>query len=60
MPVKISMRLSNNNPSITQIKALTLHKEGLSKAPQPSSSLNTSMITRIHTTKPGCGSCGRH
>jgi hypothetical protein len=22
--------------------------------------LNSTMIARIHTVKPGCGSCGRH
>jgi hypothetical protein len=56
MPAKIFMNLSNENrrfaPQVQQ-------KQGI----QPSSanpSLHAKMIQRIHTVKPGCGSCGKH
>jgi hypothetical protein len=29
-------------------------------APKAPSALNASIISRIHSVRPGCGSCGRH
>ena len=56
MPRKINMVISNNNyPSMFQPK-LTQSANNIAK---PSSALNAPLISRIHTTKPGCGSCGR-
>lgn len=58
MPAKMKMFISNNNgvpnmnyslPQTPQTKPLTTN----------SGSLNSSMITRIHTARAGCGSCGR-
>ena len=54
MPAKMKMIISNNNgvptlPQIPQTKPVAAS----------SGSLNSSMITRIHTARAGCGSCGR-
>jgi len=57
---KINMFLSNGNPSTAQLRAHGIKKVAADEAPKPSSALGASMIKRIHTTKPGCGSCGRH
>lgn len=57
MPRKINMVISNNNyPSMFQPK---LTQTASNYVPKPSSALNAPLISRIHTTKPGCGSCGR-
>ena len=64
MPAVIKMRLSNGNPTFQQIAAYS--KANLAPVPQnlptnKNTALNSSsMITRIHNVKPGCGSCGRH
>jgi hypothetical protein len=29
-------------------------------SPKAPSALNASIISRIHSVRPGCGSCGRH
>jgi hypothetical protein len=57
MPRKIFMKLSNNQ---------TFNHEQTTKNFQPVPStksvtigLNNSMISRVYTAKPGCGSCGR-
>ena len=56
MPAKMTMQISNGN-----------YYSGVA-APAPSKTvvtpprkigLNASMIQRIHTIRPGCGSCGR-
>jgi hypothetical protein len=62
MPHKILMILSNNQtykpeptakhfqPNVAQTPAVSKSVNG---------GFNSSMIGRIHTIKPGCGSCGR-
>jgi hypothetical protein len=63
MPANIKMTLSNGNPTLAQIAALT-YSSNISPIPKTTQlkstgPLNSGMIHRIHTTKPGCGSCGR-
>ena len=63
MPATIKMSLSNGNPTSAQIAALT-YSSNMSPVPKSTqlksnAPLTSSMINRIHTTKPGCGSCGR-
>jgi hypothetical protein len=59
MPQKIQMFLSNGHPSPTQFKIFNNSNVIASAAPSPPSSLNVSMISRIYSVKPGCGSCGK-
>ncbi len=63
MPATIKMSLSNGNPTMAQIAAFRGYSN---MSPVPKSTqikanapLTSGMINRIHTTKPGCGSCGR-
>lgn len=62
MPAKINMFLSNGNYVPQQAKK-TINIANLAVAPsqakQVNTSLNNSMISRIHNARPGCGSCGR-
>jgi len=55
MPQKINMFISNGNILPPQMSS----NSNLAVAPKVNSSLNNSMISRIHNVKPGCGSCGR-
>ena len=59
MPAFMKMRLSNGNPSPLQIAN---YSQKIATAPivTAPSSLHSSMISRIHSLKPGCGGCGRH
>jgi hypothetical protein len=65
MPQKILMILSNNQtyrpePIANQFQpnvAQTPISKGIS--PGVNGAFSNSMIGRIHTIKPGCGSCGR-
>ena len=61
MPAIIRMSLSNGNPTQAQIKALTYSASiaSISKTPQNIPLSSGGMIQRIHTVKPGCGSCGK-
>ena len=62
MPTKINMFISNGNPTPKFNPLSNINYANLSVAPTVKSAqfgLNSSMISRIHTTKPGCGSCGR-
>ena len=54
----MSLNTNNNNFSMQQYMATMNH---LQKAvPTPKNvSLKTPMIGRIHSIRPGCGSCGR-
>jgi len=61
MPQKINMVLNNGNQiprSLNQNFSANLASAPVTRA-APSSSLNSSIIARIHSVKPGCGSCGR-
>ena len=53
MPQKINMFISNGN-----VAPRMNPNAGINYATAPSS-LNSSMVGRIHSVKPGCGSCGR-
>ena len=60
----MKMSLSNGNPTIAQIAAFRGYNSNISPVPKSTQAkanvpLNSGMINRIHTTKPGCGSCGR-
>lgn len=56
----MNMLLSNGNPTRAQIVTRNIANQATISRPQPSSALTAPIIGRIHTTKPGCGSCGRH
>jgi len=56
MPKKINMIISNGNTISSQIRSLSVNTN---LANNVSNALAAPMISRIHTIKPGCGSCGR-
>jgi hypothetical protein len=58
MPAKIKMNLFNGNMSASYIASV--QSQQAVKAVNIPSSLKSSMISRIHNVKPGCGGCGRH
>jgi hypothetical protein len=60
----MKMSLSNGNPTSAQIAAFRGYNTNISPVPKSTQAkangpLNASMIGRIHSVKPGCGSCGR-
>ncbi len=57
MPAKIKMTLFNGNMSAAYIASA--QSQPVVKAVNIPSSLKSSMISRIHNVKPGCGGCGR-
>ena len=64
MPQKIHMYISNGNVAPRYNPTGTVNYANLAVAPTTTnvvapSTLNSSMIGRIHSIKPGCGSCGR-
>ena len=64
MPSKIKMVISNGNSMPRANPSFNINYANLAVAPTTvntvaPSSLNSSMIGRIHSIKPGCGSCGR-
>lgn len=63
MPQKINMFITNGNVAPrSNIVASSINYANLAVAPSAvvaPSTLNSSMIGRIHSIKPGCGSCGR-
>jgi hypothetical protein len=58
MPAKLKMTLFNGNMSASYI-ASAQAQQAVKPVNIPSS-LKSSMISRIHNVKPGCGGCGRH
>lgn len=63
MPQKINMFITNGNvaPRSNNVSS-SINYANLAVAPTAvvvPSTLNSSMIGRIHSIKPGCGSCGR-
>lgn len=66
MPQKMYMSIINGNQSPIvqqqqrQINAANLATTQTIATPKAPSSLAAPIISRIHTVKPGCGSCGRH
>lgn len=64
MPQKIGMILTNNynNVALQQAYIASLQRNTAANTnmnTNTKTSLNDSMIGRIHNIKPGCGSCGR-
>ena len=63
MPSKIKMIISNGYSMPKSTSASSINYANLAVAPTVNtvipSTLNSSMIGRIHSIKPGCGSCGR-
>jgi hypothetical protein len=62
MPAKINMFLSNGNhfPQKSRLQINTANLDTISRSiPAPATSLNAPIITRIHGTPSGCGSCGK-
>jgi hypothetical protein len=64
MPQKINMFISNGNVAPKMNPNAGINYANLAVAPAKNvatapSSLNSSMVGRIHSVKPGCGSCGR-
>ena len=57
MPQKIHMQIfnSNNNAQIYNKMNAAISAKKMNIP----SSMNSPMISRIHLSKPGCGSCGR-
>ncbi len=59
MPQKLNMLITNGNFIPANVKS-QINVANLAVIPTPKSApLNSSMITRIHNVRPGCGSCGR-
>lgn len=56
MPKKINMIISNGNTISSHVRSLSVNTN---LANNVSNALAAPMISRIHTIKPGCGSCGR-
>ena len=56
MHKKINMIISNGNTISSQVRSLSVNTD---LAKNVSNALAAPMISRIHTIKPGCGSCGR-
>lgn len=60
----MKMYISNGNQTLLQMEMLNRLKAAPAPAPTQNkdqkSSLNSSMIGRIHNAKSGCGSCGKH
>ena len=59
MPQKLNMFITNGNFIPAQIKQQINTANLATISASKSAPLNTSMITRIHNVRPGCGSCGR-
>ena len=66
MPQKINMFISNGNVAPRTNPVPAVNYANLAVAPAVTttnvvapSTLSSSMIGRIHSIKPGCGSCGR-
>ena len=64
MPQKIHMYISNGNEMPRTNSTPAVNFANLAVAPTTTtvvapSTLSSSMIGRIHSIKPGCGSCGR-
>jgi hypothetical protein len=58
MPSKIYMNLTNSNIAVQTKQILNSIKSSPSHI-KTSGPLNSSMITRVHLSRPGCGSCGK-
>ena len=59
MPSKINMVITNGNIMPSQLRSIMTQPTLGAGLPKPPTALNASIIARIHSVKPGCGSCGR-
>ena len=63
MPQKINMLLDNSSRLATRnapnFDANLAYAPAVGRQTSNNNTLNTSIIGRIHSVKPGCGSCGR-
>jgi hypothetical protein len=60
MPSKMLMNINTRNPSQSQIASYVANQSNLAQLPRGGTSqLNSPMIGRILSIKPGCGSCGK-
>ena len=60
MPQKIFMSISNGHTPALQARQVAIQAATLKPTKQKSSALHAPMIERIHNSRPGCSSCGRH
>jgi hypothetical protein len=58
MPAKINMNLTNSNVAF-QTRQILNSAQNVVPNIKKSGPLNSSMITRVHLSRPGCGSCGK-
>jgi len=58
MPAKINMTLTNPNVAF-QTRQILNSAQNVVPNITKSGPLNSSMITRVHLSRPGCGSCGK-
>ena len=58
MPQKIMMNLSPNPSNAYSMASLNAFQKSVA-SPLKLDSLKTPMIGRIHSIRPGCGTCGR-
>lgn len=59
MPQKIFMDLNNSQHSAMLVAKYHASMAAVKQAPKAPASLNSAMVGRIHSIKPGCGSCGK-
>ena len=62
MPAKISMFIPKGGYTLPQMSAPVI-SPNIAPAPKSAAAptpLNSAMIGRINSVRPGCGSCGRH
>ncbi len=59
MPRKIVMTLHNNSTPRISYASITNASSSGSKVSSMPSALNTRMIDRIYSAKPGCSACGK-
>lgn len=59
MPAKVVMSLNNGNYSPAQIFALTAQLAPVPPRKPMALNMKSSIVTRIHNVRPGCGSCGK-
>lgn len=59
MPQKIFMDLNNSQHSAALVAKYQSAVNAIKKTNKAPSQLNAGMVSRIHSLRPGCGSCGK-
>lgn len=59
MPQKILMDLNNAQHSAALAAKYQSAMAAIKKSTNAPSQLNAGMVSRIHSLRPGCGSCGK-